>query len=150
MNHLVDWSDELSVGIQEIDEQHKELLNILNELNEGLHGVKRKEVRLNVLNKLVEYTKVHFAVEESLMRILDYPDYEEHKAEHDRLIVEINEFRDLFGQDEVTPTYELLIFLKRWLFNHIMKVDKHYEQHFIKMGVKRSWAKKSWLGRFWH
>jgi hemerythrin len=150
MNQLVEWSEDLSVGIQEIDEQHKVLLEILNELNDGLHDVRRKEIRLEVLDKLIDYTKVHFAVEESLMRILGYPRYEEHKAEHDRLIGEIKEFREKFIQDPSAPTYELLVFLKRWLLNHIMKVDKHYEQHFIKMGAKKTWLSNSWLGRFWH
>ncbi|MEZ5583158.1 MAG: bacteriohemerythrin [Candidatus Competibacteraceae bacterium] len=150
MSTIAEWSDELSVGIQEIDEQHKALLNILNELNDGIHGVRRKEVRLEILDKLIEYTKTHFAVEESLMRIFAYPRYEEHKQEHDKLIAEIHGFRVKFLEDASAPTYELLIFLKRWLTNHIMKVDKHYEEHFLKMGAKKTWLSNSWLGKLWH
>ncbi|MCP5459654.1 MAG: hemerythrin family protein [Gammaproteobacteria bacterium] len=132
MNNVLEKPKELAAGLQEIDKQHMDLLNILNDLNESLQGVRRKEVRTEVLNKLIEFIKVQFSVEESLMRILDYPDYREHKAEHDRLLLKVGEL----GEDGTTPTHELLIFLRKWLFNHIMKVDKHYEQYFFGLGAR--------------
>jgi len=150
MEKLIQWSDELSVGIQEIDEQHKLLVKMLNELNEAIQGGRGKEVRMELFNKLVEYTRVHFAVEESLMRLLDYPHYEDHKKEHEELTGQLFKEIDRFHTMPDTSNYELLFFLKRWLTHHIMKADKAYEKFFISKGVKRSWQKHSWLERLWH
>ena len=149
MEKLVTWSDDLNVGIQEIDEQHKVLISLLNELNEAIQQGCGKEVRIEVLNKLIEYTRTHFTVEESLMRILGYSKYEEHKQEHENLISQVLAFREKFMNEPNVSSYDLLFFLKQWLSNHIMKADKAYEKHFVKMGVKRSWLKSSWLERFW-
>ena len=66
---MVEWDDVYSVDIQEIDEQHKCLIEIMNELYTALANKANRDLVAEVLNKLVEYTKVHFAVEETLMRI---------------------------------------------------------------------------------
>ena len=72
---LIEWTDELSVGIQEIDDQHRLLVSILNKLHTAMYEHQGKEVAEKILNELVDYTKIHFAVEESLMRVLGYPQY---------------------------------------------------------------------------
>ncbi len=76
MSKFVEWSNELSVGIEEIDFQHKVLIDLLNEIHEAIQQRQDTEVTRNIVRRLDEYTRVHFAVEESLMRILHYPEYE--------------------------------------------------------------------------
>ena len=144
----IEWSNEFSVGIQEIDEQHKVLVGILNELSEAIDDRRGTELRNEIIDRLVEYTRIHFTLEESLMRILGYPKYEEHKHEHERLISQIGEFITKINNESMS-TYELLFFLRSWLLNHILKSDKAYEQHFLQMGVKKSWANSSWFVKFW-
>ena len=61
-SEFVEWSDALSVGVTEIDDQHKELIKMLNKLNTAIHGV-GKRTRREVINQLVEYTQVHFTTE---------------------------------------------------------------------------------------
>ncbi|MCB1766851.1 MAG: hemerythrin family protein, partial [Candidatus Competibacteraceae bacterium] len=93
MVKFIEWSNALSIGIEEIDAQHKVLVDLLNQVHEAIqqrHGV---EVTNEIVEQLGEYTRIHFAVEESLMRILHYPEYERHKDEHDRLIEQLNGFR---------------------------------------------------------
>ncbi|KOR27636.1 hemerythrin, partial [Achromatium sp. WMS1] len=85
MTQFLAWSEEISVGVEEIDEQHKVLLNLINELNDAMQARRSHDVITSIINKLSEYTRIHFAVEESLMRILNYPDYESHKAQHEEL-----------------------------------------------------------------
>lgn len=148
MQALIEWSDELSVGIQEIDEQHKLLLKMMNDLHEAIKGGWAREARDEILKNLVDYTKTHFTVEESLMRILGYPDYERHKQEHTKLINQLNDFLDEYHRNAAASSYDLLFFLRKWLTEHIKKSDKAYEKHFINMGVKRSWLKASWFERF--
>ncbi len=141
---IITWSDEYSVEIQEIDEQHKKLIFIINKLYNALAAKKERAKVSAVLAELVEYTKVHFAVEETLMRIFHYEDYDAHKAIHDRIVDRVLEFQRKFeaGNDEVGM--ELLMFLKEWLFDHIKKVDTAYSKHFQKHGVKRTWLRKFW------
>lgn len=148
---FVEWTDSLSVGIQEIDEQHKVLINLINRLfdetvvNQAAIGVTEQ-----VLQELVEYTMVHFAVEESLFRIFDYPEIEAHMRRHVDLKEQVLELQRKIKKGETVVNSDLLMFLKKWLTNHILQEDKLYAPYLIKQGVKSSWGKKSWLGKIWH
>ena len=141
---MVEWDDAYSVDIQEIDEQHKCLIAIMNELYTALANKSNRDLIADVLNKLVEYTKVHFAVEETLMRVFHYEDYEAHKAIHDRIVSKVLEYQGQFQAGDDKVGMELLMFLKDWLFDHINKVDKSYTKTFHKAGVQKSWLKKFW------
>ncbi len=149
MTKLVEWSDELSVGIQELDEQHKILVGLLNQLHEAIEEHHGSSEARKILEQLAEYTRVHFAVEESLMRVLEYPDYEEHKQQHENLIAQVDDLRAKLDAGSHAITFELLHFLKGWLTKHILDSDKHYAPHFLDSGIRASWKKKSWVGRLW-
>ncbi|TQV89893.1 bacteriohemerythrin [Aliikangiella coralliicola] len=147
---LVTWSDELSVGIQEIDEQHKVLVNLLNQLYNAIVHQHGNEDAKEILGRLLEYTRVHFAVEESLMRILGYPDYDEHKKHHELLLNEVKMLGEKVMNGKKAIGFELLHFLKKWLTKHIMEEDKLYTPFFIARGVKTSYEKRSWMSKFWN
>lgn len=145
---FITWDDELSVGIQEIDEQHKILVNLINRLfNEALvkHNV---SVAKEILTELVQYTIIHFAVEESLFRIFNYPEYERHKQQHEELKRQVIALKDRIEQGEEITT-ELINFLRGWLKKHILHEDKKYTNFLAEKGLETSWAKKSWLGKIW-
>ncbi len=141
---MIAWSDDYSVGIQEIDEQHKVLVGIINELYDALATKQHRDKVAHVLDELVEYTIVHFAVEETLMRIFHYEGYESHKAIHDSITGKVKAFQAQFNNGEAHVDMDLLIFLKDWLTEHIQKVDQQYTEHFLKHGVKKSWLRKFW------
>ncbi|PVZ63004.1 hemerythrin [Pelagibaculum spongiae] len=147
---LVEWTEQLSVGIEEIDEQHKILVGLLNDLHRSIVEHHGSEQAMQTLDKLVEYTRIHFAVEESLMRILGYPDYEEHKEHHEMLITEIGRLQQKLRDDHKSITFELLHFLKTWLTKHILDDDMAYVDHFISVGVKTQHAKQGLMNRLWH
>ncbi len=147
---FVEWTDELSVGIEEIDEQHKVLVNLINRLfDETVVHQADPTVMDEILHELIEYTVIHFAVEESLFRIFDYPETELHTRHHNELKAQVLEIQKKVKQREAVVNTELLIFLKKWLENHILHEDKRYGPFLIKQGVKSSWAKRSWLGKIW-
>lgn len=141
---MVEWDDAYSVEIQELDEQHKCLIQIMNELYTALANKSNRDLIADVLNKLIEYTKVHFAVEETLMRIFHYDGYEAHKAIHDNIVNRVLEYNGKFQAGDDKVGMELLMFLKDWLFDHINRVDKAYTKSLHKAGVKKSWMKKFW------
>ena len=91
MAKFVEWSDDLSVGIEEIDSQHKVLVDLVNQMHEAIHQRHGSDVVIDILNQLTDYTRIHFAVEESLMRILNYPGYEDHRDVHEELVQHIIE-----------------------------------------------------------
>lgn len=132
---LVEWNDSLNMGIQEIDQQHRMLVDILNEFNEALHQHQGTEKASIILERLADYTRIHFAVEESIMRLLDYPDYQPHKALHDELIAQLMDLAVKFAAGKKSVNFELLHFLKRWLTHHIQEEDMAYKEHFLSHGV---------------
>jgi hemerythrin len=149
---FVEWTNELSVGIEEIDEQHKLLVNLINRLFEETVVHKsdnNRQVMEEILHELIEYTVIHFAVEESLFRIFNYPGTESHTKHHDDLKAQVVEIQAKVKKGEVTINVELLMFLKRWLEHHILYEDKLYGPFLLSQGVKKSWAEKSWLGKIW-
>ena len=150
MAEFVQWSDAISVGIQEIDEQHKRLVALLNELFDVMvtDSPDRDSVARKTLEELFDYTAVHFAVEESLFRIFDYPGYEYHKQKHDLLKSELAEISKRIQAGEKRIDSTLLIFMKNWITGHITNEDKSYSPYLLQQGVKKSWAKKSWLDKF--
>ena len=150
MVKFIEWSSALSVGIEEIDAQHKVLVDLLNQVHEAIqqrHGV---EVTNKIVERLGEYTRIHFAVEESLMRILHYPEYERHKDEHDRLIEQLNGLRAKIEEGKNSISFELAHFLKVWLTKHIMESDMRYSPYFLEQGIKPELSKKSWTQKLWH
>ena len=149
VKQLMQWSDQLSVGIQEIDEQHKILVDLLNQLHQAIIHHHGAEVCSGIMNKLCEYTKIHFAVEESILRILDYPDYESHKTHHEELLNQVQQLRTKMETENHSISFELLHFLKKWLTIHIMEEDSAYTEHLLSCGARATFSKKSWLNRFW-
>ena len=121
-----DWSDELSVNIKEIDEQHKQLVTMMNILYDSMQAGEGNVVLGEILEGLVNYAVTHFATEEQYMTKYHFPQYAKHKAEHTAFATKIDE---LLQQYKVNPTalsIETGRFLKEWWRNHIMGTDQLY------------------------
>jgi hemerythrin len=149
MSEFIPWSDELSVGIEEIDEQHKVLVGLVNRMHDAIEEHHGSEAVVEILTELADYTKIHFAVEESLMRILGYPGYEDHKVIHDELLEHVVELQDKVAAGRTAISFELMHFLRTWLSKHIMEEDMQYSGFFLASGVKPELKKKSWMQRLW-
>ncbi len=149
MSKFISWSDDLSVGIEEIDEQHKVLVNLINRMHDAIDKQHGSEVVIDILADLADYTKIHFAVEESLMRILGYPGYEDHKEIHDELLHHVVELQEKVASGKTAISFELMHFLKSWLSKHIMDEDMQYSGFFLAAGAQPELKKKSWIRRLW-
>lgn len=123
---FMDWSDNLSVNIKEIDEQHKKLLGMLNELHEAMKVGRGKEVTEKTLSGLIAYVGTHFTNEEYLMEKHSYPGLLAHKGEHAKLTQQAKDVHQQFQQGKTVVNVDLLNFLKSWLQNHILGTDKKY------------------------
>jgi len=132
---LITWNNNLRVNISKIDEQHRKLVSIVNDLNSAMGLGKGKEIMGNVLSSLIDYTKSHFATEEELMEKYVYPGYLTHKADHDALTKQVNETMKKFTEGKAIVTVEVMNFLKDWLINHIQNTDKRYAPYLNSKGV---------------
>jgi hemerythrin len=134
---LMTWNDKLSVGVKVLDDDHKKLIGIINELNEGLSLGQGKEVLGKVLDELVSYTKVHFAREEEYFAKTGYAAAADHKKEHDALARQVIEIQAKYKSGAVTTlSLEVMRFLKRWLTNHIQGSDQEYGPHLNAKGIR--------------
>jgi len=132
---LMPWKDEYSVKIGAIDEQHKKLVDLLNQVHEATLAGRGKLVVGNILSELLTYTKVHFAAEEELMKKHAYPELNSHRAEHDELVRKVEEFKQKHAAGRVTMSVEIMQFLMDWLTEHILGVDKRYSAFLNGKGV---------------
>ncbi len=123
---LMTWSDALSVHVNHIDSQHMKLISLLNDLNEAMKSGTGNEALERILRELVTYTRTHFAFEEKLMQQHRYGDYPAHKKEHDKLTAEVQDLQDKFLGGKTMITLKVMQFLKDWLSNHILKIDKRF------------------------
>lgn len=124
MGHLVSWTQDLSVGIEAIDDQHKRIVDYINQLHEaGLRNDTRAIGR--VVDQLMEYTVSHFSFEEALMDQARYRFAAPHKKVHELFTRRIAEYRHRFqlGEDVAAEMQGTLI---KWLMNHIKREDMNY------------------------
>lgn len=127
------WTKEFSVGIHEIDEQHKTLSDCIASVEEAVAGQERRLAVHAALGRLADFARIHFAVEESLMRIHDYPGLEEHLHEHWRFSDELMRLQEKTLAADVSQ--EMIAFLRAWQDGHVITSDKLYALHFLKRMV---------------
>lgn len=123
------WSSEFSVGVPEMDAQHRHLVGLLNRLHNAMATGQGRAVLASVLNDLARYTQSHFRAEEALMQRHHYPDLASHRAEHERLVSAVQRHIADLQASKITLTVQVMQFLKEWLVTHIMGWDKEYGRH---------------------
>ncbi|QWR76080.1 bacteriohemerythrin [Candidatus Magnetomonas plexicatena] len=133
---LITWNDNLSVGVKELDDQHKKLIALINELFDAVTARKGKDALGPVLSELVEYTKYHFGNEERLFATHGYVNAAAHKQEHDDLTQKVISFDAQFKAGRAMVDLLLMNFLKDWLTKHIVGTDKKYSAFLNEKGIK--------------
>lgn len=121
---VVQWDESLLVGHEEIDSQHRELFEVLDRLRMAAQNQEPGSVRLGILAELVERTRKHFVLEESVMNQLGYADLPAHHAEHGRLMAQVQELQDKVIQGDLPLSLSVFQFLYGWLARHIEVRDK--------------------------
>ena len=130
------WANMLSTGVTEQDNQHKRLIDLINQLNDAMKAGHGADITGKVLGELVNYTVMHFGFEEELMKQHHYSDIEAHKAEHARFVQTVSDFKQKFDAGGAVVTADIMEFLRDWLINHIMRTDKKLGQELNQAGVK--------------
>lgn len=120
----IEWTEEFSVGVEKIDSQHKKLIGFINKLIKTVGLKEEKPVLGEVLTDLIEYTMYHFETEERAMAQYSYPEYTVHKVAHGKLTEQVSILCKKFNKENIAIENDVLEFLKIWLTDHILKMDK--------------------------
>ncbi|MBF0344464.1 MAG: hemerythrin family protein [Nitrospirae bacterium] len=122
------WTEELSVGVETIDNQHKELITIVDNLIRAIVNGRGKDEIEKVISFLKQYVETHFSMEEKLMERIRYPKDKllEHEAQHTQFWENFNELLVAFRKDHKSPALIKTVntVLIDWYKNHICKTDK--------------------------
>jgi hemerythrin-like metal-binding protein len=136
MNTLLEWQDEYSVGVKELDDQHQNLLNIIN----SLLIEKSDEYDVNKLSEaissMIHHAYVHFATEERYLVQANYPDFKQHVLEHVGFIMKTLELSLKVKEDSIHNRLELLSYLKEWYSSHVLGIDRQYIPYLMANGIK--------------
>lgn len=135
------WNNSFSVGIDQIDDQHKDLFNCIADLENSISNPDEKQRWSSIhysIVKLRDYTRIHFSIEECVMEILDYPGRAAHIREHNRFAEVVSELeRRSITHNNITAN-EIVEFLRDWLVKHIAVVDQDYSRYFAKTIKKQT------------
>lgn len=124
----LEWSDEFLIGIEELDYEHRCLIDDINRLHRELFGRrcgKDMELIKDTLGEIHARMQAHFALEEHVMETHGYPHYWEHKAEHEELLDDYTEFMTKFEKSPNLDDQKAMEnTLHRWIIAHIVASDK--------------------------
>jgi hemerythrin len=123
---LMEWNPIFSVKVKKFDDQHKKLVDMVNQLHDAMKAGQGNAMLGVVLQSLISYTATHFKDEEQVMQANGYSGLAKHKAEHEKLVKQVLDLQQKFQSGASVLTMTVLSFLKDWLITHIQGEDKKY------------------------
>ena len=132
---LMTWSGKYSVGVDDLDNQHKDLMKVLNELHAASMRGEAQKVAGPLIRQIVSIASEHFAAEEKLMESTEYPGLARHRAKHRELAGKIAEFVSRHEKGDATVYVQLLYFIRDWQTKHMETEDREYAPWLSAHGV---------------
>lgn len=120
----IEFDDSLKLGNKLIDQEHAVLIDYINLLYKAVENETSVNIVAQVLDGLTVYTKTHFFVEEEMMRAFAFPDIKQHKATHEGFKLKLADLVFNYEKGDAQISNDTLNFLKDWLTEHILKVDR--------------------------
>ena len=124
---LITWADNYIIDKGLIDGQHQKLINLINNLHSAFLEGKANDHLNEIVEELAAYTKYHFQSEEDIFCKTEYPEKEQHKKQHRDFIEKIEEFKNKLIIGDSSLSFDIMLFLQKWLQNHILISDKEYK-----------------------
>lgn len=126
------WDDSMSVGVAAMDEDHRILLGLINELQQARHDPHAEDAIGTYIDMLAQYADYHLAREEHMMAAVHYPDLDEHRDSHQELRRRCDDFLERFRRDDAALDFdELESFLVGWWMRHIVVEDQAYKPYVV-------------------
>jgi len=130
------WDKNIQIGLKTIDDQHKILIDLINDLYRAIRNDRGENVIDDICKKLLDYTDYHFGFEEKIFDKTGYAETTEHKKVHSQLVQQAIDMIEKYRKNSGASARDLMDFLKEWLTNHINKTDRRYVAHLKKSGIK--------------
>ena len=127
---LMEWTDRLSVGVEQFDEHHRRMIALVNELHAAMSESRGQQALSGILGELIDYTDYHFAAEEAAFDEHGYPDAGPHKEAHAALLEKARALKEQYDAGATMMSLEVIEFLKDWVTEHIKGEDKKYSAFF--------------------
>jgi len=123
---FMEWGEKYLTGIQEVDDQHHGLFDLVNQLYQAVANGDEQQTVGKILDELIDYTVLHFQTEERLFVEYKYPKLEEHKQQHDDLTRQVLDLQEQFQEKSITISFDVLDFLHDWLKDHTTGSDLEF------------------------
>jgi len=129
------WCDSFSIHVAQMDGHHKRLIEIANTIMEHLRNNSERESLSNAFDALVDYARYHFAAEEKLMVLYNYPGADEHSKRHEELIHQVVEYKERVLEGDASVKEGFASFMEHWLVLHVLDEDRKYGTFLNDKGV---------------
>ncbi len=126
---LIEWKDEFSVGVPDVDHEHRELIALINDLHAALSGGDSDYTVMDFLGEIYAHVSAHFALEEKIMRERKYDQYAEHKADHEDLLDELRDLMDDYEENAHFSDVDFAESLQKWFTVHFRYRDARLHKH---------------------
>ena len=120
----IGWDEKYATGHAGIDDGHRKLMDLINQLADGMENDEPKESCSNTLAQFIDHARTHFHAEEQLMDRLQYPKATEHKTVHANMLNDVLAFKNSYDASDTTEFITLLVVLDSWLKRDISTADK--------------------------
>lgn len=127
---IIKWRDSYSVGVKKFDDEHKVLIELINEMFVVVRDNQDVDHLDPAVNSLIQYTQKHFTDEEQAMEEVSYPNLIDHKAVHARLLEEVTAYKAKVDENDEKAILGFYHFLRDWLLTHILEEDMQYKEYF--------------------
>lgn len=128
---LIEWTEEFSVGIDDIDSQHKKWISIVNELHDSIMEARGISVMTGLVKEMEEYTDFHFSKEEEMLEKAGWPELDRHKRIHFSFKQQITQLKREISSGELVLRSQVMSVIKNWLVDHILKEDQEYSKFIV-------------------
>jgi len=133
---IITWKEEMNVGVRELDDDHRRIIEFLNQLYDGVLAGKSTKELVCIFGLLVNETKSHLVHEERLLAKCSYPETAEHHKQHDLILAKGLKLQARFMSGSTEPfTMEAVDQARGWLENHILESDKCYAPYLNAHGI---------------
>ena len=126
---LIEWRDEFSVGVPDVDHEHQKLIGLINELHDAMSSGSGNVTVMDFLGEIYAHVSAHFALEEKIMRDRKYDEYAEHKAEHEALLDKLRDIMDDYEENAYFSDEEFARAVEKWFTDHFRTRDARLHRH---------------------
>lgn len=137
---FIEWGTSFELGVKQFDDHHKHLVSLINRLYDDYTTEAPTETVGAILDELFDYASYHFITEELWMEKQEYPNLLTHSEEHDKFCNNIIGMKLEYNEGKLNLSLDIMIFLKNWLTDHILKTDAEYGRYIAQKGVVMSFV----------